>query len=176
MFAVAVAETFQIWRIDCGCDVLSWMMKTASFTIVVVVTHPLNPHHDRCFDFSRQFVHARYVQNGHNAIFEDSDDDDVETPRTEMQEIKGTEKTVQSKFGGKPKEKANSSSSSKKKLFQYGKRGNMVAVDSEEEEDSEEESSDDDESDSDSDDAGNNIKIHAVSIDAARETLRAGGE
>lgn len=171
MFAVAVAETFQIWRVDCGCDVLSWMMKTASFTIVVVVTHPLNPHHDRCFDFARQFVHARYVQNdGHNGIFEDSedDDDDQDTPRTEMQEIK--EKTVQSKFGGKQKEKKKI----KKKLFQYGKRGNMAAVDSEEDESSEEESSDDDESDS--DDAGNNIKIHAVSIDAAKETLRAGGE
>lgn len=165
MFAVAVAETFQQWRVDCGCDVLSWMMKTASFTIVVVVTHPLNPHHDRCFDFSRQFVHARYVQNDHlPGIFEESDEDDADTPKTE---IPMTE--MATKFGGNNVRSKKKNKDSQKKLFQYGKRGN-VPVDSEEEDDSEEDS---DES-SDDDAAGNNIKISAISMDAAKETLRGG--
>jgi len=179
IFAVAVAATFEMWRVDCGCDVLSWMMKMVSLGLVVVMVHPLNPHHDRCFDFGRQFVFARYVQNGpHHGIFDESDDDEDDTPKTEiaMKEIKGSghSTATHSKFGGKGGGKKGNKKGPKRKLFEYGQRVNAVAVDSEEEDESESGSSDED---SDDDDAGNgHIRVHAVSIDAAKETLRSGGE
>ena len=178
IFAVAVAATFEMWRVDCGCDVLSWMMKTVSLGLVVVMVHPLNPHHDRCFDFGRQFVFARYVQNGpHHGIFDESDDDEEDTPRSQipMKEIKASGHSTQSKFGGKGGGKKKKEKGSRRKLFEYGQRGNAVAVDSEEDEDSESGSTDD-RSDDDEDAGNHNIRVHAISVDAAKETLKAGGE
>merc|ERR1712242_563499 len=89
MFAVAMAEIFENWHVDSGCDVLSWMMKMFSFSVVVFMTHPLNLKHDHCFNFAEQFVHARYVQSG-QPIFDnefDDSEDELETPKTEMQAV-----------------------------------------------------------------------------------------
>merc|ERR1719203_1815021 len=139
------------------------------------MTHPLNPKHDHCFDFAQQFVHARYVQSG-QPIFDnefDDSEDELETPKTEMQ-------AVGSRYQTRKEKKEKKDSKSKKKLFQYGKRGAMIPVDSDESseddyrnrrvDDDEEES--ESESDSDDEEAGNNIKISAVSIDAAMDTLK----
>lgn len=200
IIAVGAATSIQknntsLDRVDFVCDVLSWCFKILSFFILVGITHPVNPFHERTFDFNKEMVHARYVKNsmGMNPdqIFDDSDDDDDDNPagqnKSELQMNEIKKSTVFStKLKKKKKDKKD-----KKKLFKYSGR-NQIAQDSDE--DSDElsdqdinvEVDDDDDSDNSDDDdqdnvyaknnpnKGNNIAISAVSVDAARETLKGG--
>eukprot|EP00486_Rosalina_sp_Unknown_P001790 CAMPEP_0201571946 /NCGR_PEP_ID=MMETSP0190_2-20130828/14957_1 /ASSEMBLY_ACC=CAM_ASM_000263 /TAXON_ID=37353 /ORGANISM="Rosalina sp." /LENGTH=182 /DNA_ID=CAMNT_0047997145 /DNA_START=143 /DNA_END=691 /DNA_ORIENTATION=- len=179
-------------RVDFVCDVLSWCFKILSFFILVGITHPVNPFHERTFDFNKEMIHARYVKNsmGHgNQIFDnesDDDDDSNDNPagQTKSSELQMNEIKKSTVFSTKKKKKKDKK---KNKLFKYGGR-NPIAQDSDDDSDQLSDpdinvdvDDDSDEDDSDEDDniyknqnKGNNIAVSAVSVDAARETLKGG--
>eukprot|EP01084_Bolivina_argentea_P269788 458595_1 len=175
IIAVGAADTFEISRIDFGCDVVSWTMKMLSFCIVTALIHPINPYHDRCFDFGKHFVHARYVKNSGGMVMfdeddEDDEDNDEDKAQVQMNEIKRAT-VFSTKFSKKKKKQK------KQKLFKYNGR-NQIAQDSDDESDdsdeqinvnlnAHDEEDDEDDSPSDNDEVaiGGHVHPHAVTID-----------
>ena len=165
IIAVGASETFGNDRTDFACDVISWCMKMVSFFALVGMSHPANPYHERCFDFSKTFVHARYVKNAGLSLGDDSDDGD-EYGNDDDDEDAGQQPKKKKKAMQMTEIKKKSSA--KKQLFKYSGR-NQIGQDSDEE-DSDFDSSDDD--DDDDDHVGHRVKITAVSMDGAmNETI-----
>ena len=181
VIAVGVAESLKNTsndRVDFVCDVVSWCMKMFSFFVFIAITHPVNPNHERTFDFNKEMIHARYVKNSigdGDQIFNESDDDDDDNDagtRNTKSELQMNEIKKSTVFSTKMKEKKK-----KGKLFKYGGR-NQIAEDSEDDDSDElsDQNINDDEDDRDNiyQNKGNNIAVSAVSFDAAKETLKGG--
>mmetsp|Transcript_17325 Transcript_17325/g.27055 ORF Transcript_17325/g.27055 Transcript_17325/m.27055 type:complete len:606 (+) Transcript_17325:82-1899(+) len=200
ILAVDAAKTFPIDRIDFTCDVITWCMKTLSFFVLVVMTHAANPYQDRFMDLSQTMTHARYTKNEDAAaVFDESDDDDDDdddddraagqkySASLQMNEIKkATIFSTKAAGGGSKRQKK----TKKKGLFKYGMR-NQVMLESDDDEESDDDDDDDDDASDDEQDAvehrqammanaGNNITVSAVSVDAIKneeqETLKNNGE